>query len=196
MMPVGGSNACATRLRRAAARRTSAGGDSLDHGHDGDADALRQAPAAEAEILADRQHSGDGPVTLGAPLDHGGEGGAELGALGGSGPRLPVARNKRAQPGEPLHLDTTTSVRFWNIGERITRDEVRRSLRAGWQHVRVAVADRSRLADTEARPTARRADAFAFMDRVLAWFRAAGITVQAVMTEDRAAYRTDVRRQS
>lgn len=109
------------------------------------------------------------------------------GVRSGRGPRPPVARNKRAQPGEPLHLDTTTLVRFWNIGKRITRDDVRRSPRAGWQHVRVVV-DRSRLADTEVRPTARRADAVVVLDRLLAWFRAPGITVQTVMTDIQAAY--------
>ena len=104
-------------------------------------------------------------------------------------PRPPVVRYERASPGELLHLDTKKLGRFWHVGKRITRDGVTRSPGAGWPHVHVAVDDHSRLAYAEVRPSDRQADALAFLDRALAWFRAQGIVVRAVMT-DNGVYQT------
>jgi len=56
--------------------------------------------------------------------------------------------------------------------------------------VHVAVDDRSRLAHAEVRPTDRRGDALAFLERALAWFCAHGISVQAAMPNNGSAYRT------
>ena len=110
-------------------------------------------------------------------------------------PRPPVVRYERAQPGELLHLDTKKLGRFWHVGKRITRDGIRRSPRAGWQHVHVAIDDHSRLAYAEVRPTDRQGDALAFLERARAWFRAQGIAVQAVMTDNGSAYRSHAWRQ-
>ena len=153
----------------------------------------RLSAAAEATILAARARSGAGPATLGALL---GRPAATVGKVrrrvGCSRrprtPRPPVVRYERAQPGELLHLDTKQLGRFWHVGKRITRDGIRRSPRAGWQHVHVAIDDHSRLAYAEVRPTDRRRDALAFLDRALAWFCSPGIPVQAVMTDNGAAY--------
>lgn len=76
------------------------------------------------------------------------------------------------------------------MGDRITRDGVQRGPRAGWQHVHVAVDDHSRLAYAKVRPTDRRGDALAFVERVPACFRAQGISVQAVMPDNGSAYRS------
>ena len=160
----------------------------------------RLAAAAEAEILAARQHSGAGPVTLGAMLGRPASTvGKVLRRLGHSrrprAPRPPVVRYERAQPGELLHLDTKKLGRFWHVGKRIYRDGIRRSPRAGWQHVHVAIDDHSRLAYAEVRPTDRRGDALAVLERARAWFRAQGIAVQAVMTDNGAAYTSHAWRQ-
>ena len=155
----------------------------------------RLSPAAEAEILAARQRSGAGPVTLGALLGRPASTvGKVLRRWGHSrrprAPQPPVVRYERAEPGELLHLDTKKLGRFWHVGKRIRQDGIRRSPRAGWQHVHVAVDDHSRLAYAEVRPTDRRGDALAFLERALAWFRAQGILVQAVMTDNGSAYRS------
>ena len=63
-----------------------------------------------------------------------------------------------------------------------------RSPRAGWQHVHVAVDDHSRLAYVEVLPTDRRGDAIAFLERALLWYRAQGIVVEEVMTDNGPAY--------
>ena len=52
-----------------------------------------------------------------------------------------------------------------------------------------------RLAYAEVRPSDRQADALAFLDRALAWFRAQGIVVQAVMTDNGPAYHSHAWRQ-
>ena len=134
---------------------------------------------AEAEILAARRRSGAGPVTLGSLLGRPASTvGKVLRRRGHSrrprAPRAPVVRYERAAPGELLHLDTKKLGRFWHVGKSITRDGIRRSPRAGWQHVHVAVDDHSRLAYAEVRPSDRRGDALAFLDRALTWFRARG----------------------
>ena len=111
------------------------------------------------------------------------------GARGGPAPpRPPVVRYERAQPGELLHLDTKKLGRFWQVGKRIYRDGVQRSPRAGWPPVHVAVDDHSRLAYAEVRPSDRQADALAFLERALTWFRAQGLTGHEVMTDNGSAY--------
>ena len=109
------------------------------------------------------QRSGAGPVTLGAVL---GRPASTVGKvrrrLGHSrrprAPRPPVVRYERAQPGELLHRDTKKLGRFWHVGKRITRDGLRRSPRAGWQHVHVAIDDHS----TPRCGPVRQGDALAF----------------------------------
>ena len=105
-------------------------------------------------------------------------------------PAPSVVRCARAQPGELLHLDTKKLGRFCHAGKCITRDGLQRSPRAGRQHVPVAVDDHSRLAYAQVRSTDRRGDALTFLERALAWFRAQGISVQAVTPDIGSAYRS------
>ncbi len=101
-----------------------------------------------------------------------------------------MVRYERERPGELLHIDTKKLGRFWHVGKRILRDGVQRSPRAGWQHVHVAVDDHSRLAYVEVLPSDRRADALAFLERALRWYRAQGLVVEEVMTDNGSAYRS------
>ena len=154
----------------------------------------RLSPAAEQEILAARERSGAGPLTLGALLGRPTSTvGKVLRRLGRSRlprePRPPVVRYERARPGELLHIDTKKLGRFWHVGKRILRDGVQRSPRAGWQHVHVAIDDHTRLAYVEVLPTDRAVAATAFLARALAWFGEQGIMVgAAVMTDNGSAY--------
>jgi hypothetical protein len=66
--------------------------------------------------------------------------------------RLPRARRdrrvryEREHPGDLVHVDTKKLGGFWEIGNRIPRDGVRRSRRAGWQCLHVAIdVDRPRF---------------------------------------------------
>jgi transposase InsO family protein len=153
----------------------------------------RLSPAAEREILAARERSGAGPLTLGALLGRPTSTvGKVLRRLGRSRlprePRPPVVRYERERPGELLHIDTKKLGRFWHVGKRILRDGVQRSPRAGWQHVHVAIDDHSRLAYLEVLPSDRASDATAVLERAFAWFGEQGITVQEVMTDNGSAY--------
>ncbi len=155
----------------------------------------RLPPEVEAEILAARERSGAGPLTIGALLDRPASTvGKVLRRWGRSRlprePRPPVVRYERERPGELIHIDTKKLGRFWQVGKRILRDGVQRSPRAGWHHVHVAVDDHSRLAYAEVLPSERREDALAFLGRALAWYREQGVTVEAVMTDNGPAYRS------
>ena len=153
----------------------------------------RLSAAAEAEIVAARERSGAGPLTIGALLDRPASTvGKVLRRLGRSRlprqPRPPVVRYERERPGELLHIDTKKLGRFWHVGKRIRRDGMTRSPRAGWQHVHVAVDDHTRLAYAEVLASDRRGDALAFLERALGWYREQGISVEAVMTDNGPAY--------
>ena len=104
-------------------------------------------------------------------------------------PRPAVVRYERERPGELLHIDTKKLGRFWQVGKRIHHGR-QRNRHAGWQHVHVAVDDHSRLAYTEVLPSDRAADAVAFLTRALAWYREQGMAVEAVLTDNGAAYRS------
>ena len=155
----------------------------------------RLSREAEAEIIAVRERSGGGPEVVGAIVDRPASTvGKVLRRLGCSRlpkpPRPPVVRYERERPGELVHIDTKKLGRFWHVGKRILRDGVQRSPRAGWQHVHVAVDDHTRLAYAEVLPSDRRADALAFLERALRWYREQGITVEEVMTDNGSAYRS------
>ena len=155
----------------------------------------RLSPEWEARIVAAREASGDGPLMLAAKLGLAASTvGKVLRRLGRSRrprpTRSPVLRYERERPGELLHIDTKKLGRFWQVGKRILADGVQRNPRAGWQHVHVAVDDHSRVAYAEVLPTDRAGDAVIFLHRSVAWYREQGIVVQAVLTDNGAAYRS------
>jgi len=60
----------------------------------------------------------------------------------------------------------------------------------GYDFVHVAVDDRSRLAYLEVHPDERSQTAVGFTGRALAWFAGLGVTVERVMTDSGACYRS------
>jgi hypothetical protein len=97
--------------------------------------------------------------------------------------RDPHVRYERERPGELLHVDTKKLARFWEIGKRIRRDGVRRSRRAGWQYLHVAIDDQSRLAYCEVLEGERREQCAAFMRRAVAWYAERGIVIERVLSD-------------
>jgi transposase InsO family protein len=153
----------------------------------------RLSAEAEAEIVAVRERTGAGPLTVGALLGRPASTvGKVLRRLGRSrlprAPRPPVQRYERARPGELMHVDIKKLGRFWEVGKRIRGDAVQRSRRAGWQFAHVAVDDHSRLAYVELLPGERAVDAVAFLERAVRWYADQGIAVAAVMTDNGSAY--------
>ena len=130
----------------------------------------RLSPEAEAEILAVRLRSNEGPQRVGAIVGRAASTvGKVLRRLGYSrppkAPQPTVLRYERERPGELLHIDIKKLGRFWHVGKRIRQDGVQRSPRAGWHHVHVAVDDHTRIAYSEVLPSEGASDAVAFLER-------------------------------
>ncbi len=103
-------------------------------------------------------------------------------------PPAPARRYERSAPGELIHLDVKKLARFWRVGHRITGDKRNASDGAGWDYVHVCIDDHSRLAYVEVLDDEKRWATTAFLIRALRWFRAKGVTVQRVMTDNGSGY--------
>lgn len=114
-----------------------------------------------------------------------------LGLLARLDPPEPVRRYQRDRPGELIHLDIKKLGRFDQPGHRVTRTRVGcRNRGAGWDFVHVAVDDATRLAYVEVLENERKDTTTGFLLRALRWFRARGIRVERVMTDNGSAYRS------
>jgi transposase InsO family protein len=160
----------------------------------------RLSAAREQAILDRRQATLEGPHRIGWAL---GEARSTVGrVLTRHGmPRLcdldrptrTVVRYQRDSPGELVHVDVKKQGRIpdgggWHV---LGRQQGRRTRSGvGFDYLHAAVDDRSRVAYIEAHPDERAATAAGFIDRAVAWFAAHGVTVQRVMTDNGACYRS------
>jgi transposase InsO family protein len=116
----------------------------------------------------------------------------------------PIRRYEHAAPGDLVHVDIK---KLGNIpdggGWRVTgRAQGGRNSRAtttarksghpviGYSYLHTAIDDHSRLAYSEILADERKDTAAAFWVRAHAWFTAAGITVQRVLTDNGSCYRS------
>ena len=111
-----------------------------------------------------------------------------LGRLKNLDELAPVRRYQRQRPGELLHLDIKKLARFERIGHRITGNRRGGSEGAGYDFFHVAIDDATRLAYVEVLPDERRTSTTGFLVRALRWFRARGIRVERVMTDNGSGY--------
>jgi transposase InsO family protein len=111
-----------------------------------------------------------------------------LGRLASLDPKPPVRRYQRERPGELLHLDIKKLARFEGVGHRITGDRRGRSQGMGYDCLHVAIDDATRLAYVEVLPDERRQSTTGFLIRALRWFRARGVRVERVMTDNGSGY--------
>ena len=156
----------------------------------------RTTAELEARILAARAASHYGPARLGAMLGLPASTVGKVLARAGAS-RLPrasrpqVIRYERERPGELLHVDTKRLGRFWQVGKAILADGVRRSPRAGWHHLHVAVDDHTRIAYCEVLAGQGADAACAFLDRAVGWFASEhAIVIERVLTDNGHAYRS------
>jgi len=108
-------------------------------------------------------------------------------------PLEPPNRYCRRHPGELIHIDIKKLGRFRRPGHRITGRAAKgaRALTgAGWECCHVAVDDTSRVAYVEILPDETAPTCVAFLERAVAWFAARGVSVQRVMTDNGAGYRS------
>jgi len=101
---------------------------------------------------------------------------------------VPVVRYQRQRPGELLHLDIKKLARFERVGHRITGNRLGRNEDVGYDFFHVAIDDATRLAYVEVLPDERRSSTTGFLIRALRWFRARGIKVERVMTDNGSGY--------
>jgi transposase InsO family protein len=99
-------------------------------------------------------------------------------------------RYEHAAVGGMVHLDIKKLGRIAYLGHRVTGDRRRRRHGVGWEFVHVAVDDRSRVAYVELLADERTETARAFVRRALAWFRARGVRVRRILTDNGSCYRS------
>lgn len=107
-------------------------------------------------------------------------------------PPRPVCRYEREQPGELIHLDIKKLGRFSAVGYRITGDQSRRTRGAGWDYLHVCIDDASRIAYVDIKPDERQQTAASFLNAAVVYYRALGVGVQRVMTDNGGCYRSKV----
>ena len=150
---------------------------------------------AEREILGMRALTGAGPQMIGAILDRPASTVHKVLARHGRSRlprpvRDPVIRYERARPGELVHIDIKRLGRFFVPGKAIRGDGIRRSPRAGWQYLHVAIDDHSRIAYAEILPGQGEQHAARFVRRAAHWFADRGIRTERVLTDNGSCYRS------
>lgn len=112
-----------------------------------------------------------------------------LGKLSRLEPPEPPNRYERRSPGELIHIDVKKLARIVaGAGHRISGNRSQRKRGAGWEFVHVCVDDATRLAYVEVLGDEKAITAVAFLRRATAFYRAHGVQVQRVMTDNGPAY--------
>jgi len=125
-----------------------------------------------------------------------------LGKLSRLEPPEAPNRYERSRPGELIHVDVKKLGRILRPGHRVTGDRRSRKLTsrglgvAGWEFVHVCVDDATRLAYVEVLADERGPTAAGFLRRAVGWFKGMGITVEQVMSDNGACYRSGVHDQA
>jgi transposase InsO family protein len=96
---------------------------------------------------------------------------------------------QRKRPGELLHIDVKKLGRIGRPGHRVNGDRRTRSRGVGWEFVHICVDDATRLAYVEVLDDEKATTATGFLRRAVAHFRAYGIQVERVMTDNGPCYR-------
>jgi transposase InsO family protein len=107
-------------------------------------------------------------------------------------PAEPVCRYERERPGDLIHIDIKKLGRFDRVGHRITGDRTGQSNSRGigWEYVHLAIDDHSRLAYSEIFPDEKRGSCLRFLCNALRFFRAHGVKVYRVMTDNGVSFRS------
>ena len=106
---------------------------------------------------------------------------------------IEIRRYERSRPGELVHVDIKKLGRIpdgggWKVKGR-GQTAHHHYTRAGYAYLHSAVDDHSRVAYTEVLADEKGATAAAFWRRAEAWFRAQGVIVERVLTDNAFCYR-------
>jgi transposase InsO family protein len=99
--------------------------------------------------------------------------------------REEIVRYERSSPGELVHVDCKKLGRIVKPGHRVTGDRSTRAKgAAGWQYLFVRIDDHSRLGFASVYPDETASSAIAFLDELVGFYRAHGIAVERVLTDN------------
>jgi transposase InsO family protein len=109
----------------------------------------------------------------------------------------PAERYERQRPGELVHVDVKKLGKIARPGHRVLGRQSagghhRRVYEHGWEFVHVAIDDCTRLAYIEVLDDERATTAIAFLRRAVAFYQRHGITIERLITDNGAAYRSTV----
>ena len=107
-------------------------------------------------------------------------------------PPVPIQRYEWPRPGDMIHVDIKPLGRIGCVGHRIHGDRRRAQRGVGWEYVHVAVDDHSRIAYVEVLGDQLGPTCAAFLRRAVAWFRARGIRVRRILSDNGGGYRSHV----
>jgi transposase InsO family protein len=113
-------------------------------------------------------------------------------------PPEPPNRYERKRAGELVHIDVKKLGRIDKIGHRVSGSRASKDVRSGWhgkrligwEYVHVCVDDATRLAYVEVLDDEKGATVAGFLRRAIAFYAGYGITVERVMTDNGAGYRS------
>jgi transposase InsO family protein len=158
----------------------------------------QRVPAeTERRVAALREATGWGPDRIGAllglPVSTCHRILGRLGYLERVRAAEPVVRYEIAEPGGLLHLDTKKLGRIGaGPGHRATGDRRSRTRGIGWEVLHVAIDAATRLVYAELLPDEKGRTTARFLVRAIRWFRARGITVERLLTDNGSPYRSRV----
>jgi transposase InsO family protein len=107
-------------------------------------------------------------------------------------PTPPVQRYEWAHVGDLLHVDLKRLARVVHVGHRIHGDRRRRTRKAGWEYLHVAIDDATRLTYAEVCAADDAPTTAGFLQRTLAWFRRRGVRIRRLLTDNALVYRAGV----
>ena len=104
----------------------------------------------------------------------------------------PSRRYQRERPGELIHIDVKKIAAIppgggWRMHGKSKRP---RRVFAGYRYIHTAVDDRTRVAYSEICDDEQGDTAAAFLTRAVLWFELRGVTVERVLTDNGACYRS------
>ncbi len=107
-------------------------------------------------------------------------------------PAQPVTRYERDRPGELIHIDIKKLGRFDRPGHRVTADRTGQSNSRGigWEYLHLMIDDHSHLGYSAILADEKRRSCLSFLFEALRFFRAHGVRVHRVMTDNGTSFRS------
>jgi transposase InsO family protein len=108
-------------------------------------------------------------------------------------PPAAIQRYEHPRPGDLLHVDTKKLGRIVGLGHRMTGRSAgvhRHDGGIGWEHLHIAIDDFSRVAYVELLSDDRAPSVGAFLRRAVGWFRARGVRIRRVLSDNGSGYRS------